>query len=250
MCCSANKNGWTNTFALWFCVSQLKNNGWWERSCSRLTCDKRRAGSEIKKAQCGSLNQERWRSWVRSSKEELEIRGSGVWILVTNANPQPRLWRGRRGVGLLNGRVFFHPLPPPPSPPFVKIWQGKHWLRTWQVDVPFKLSEAIKYFMPFWLHFSMDRQHFHIRKKPEISLSECFTDNGLTKNQKKTRFGLLRKHLLSHWGSLGKKEPEWDKETKTKVSTTANQRKRKHPNEPIRGNENIPTSQSKETKIF
>ena len=81
----------------------------------------------------------------------------------------------------------------------------------------------------------MDRQHFHIRKKPEISLSECFTDKGLTKKQKqKTRFGLLRKHLLSHWGSLGKKEPEWDKETKTKVFTTANQRKQKYPNEPMR----------------
>lgn len=88
--------------------------------------------------------------------------------------------------------------------------------------------------MPFWLHFSMDRQHFHIRKKPEISLSECFSDNGLTKNNKNTRFGMLRKHLLSHWRSLGKKEREWDKETKTKVSATANQRKQKYPNEPMR----------------
>ena len=182
---------------------------------------------------------------------EGRARNPRIWSSNPRDKCQPStasLAREERGRLAQRPGILSSPSPPPP-PPFVKIWQGKHWLRTWQVDVPFKLSEAIKYFMPFWLHFSMDRQHFHIRKKPEISLSECFIDNGLTKNQKKTRFGLLRKHLLSHWGSLGKKEPEWDKETKTKVSTTANQRKRKHPNEPIRGNENIPTSQSKETKI-
>lgn len=33
-------------------------------------------------------------------------------------------------------------------------------------DLPCKFSKGIKNFMPFWLHFSMDRQHFDIWKKP------------------------------------------------------------------------------------
>lgn len=58
----------------------------------------------------------------------------------------------------------------------------------------------------------MDRQHFHIRKKPEISLSECFNDNGLTKNKQT------------------KKNQVWF----VKKTPLVPLRKQKYPNEPMR----------------